>query len=190
MGSSPLSPALEALARGLTGLPYMVIGGMAVVARGVARTTRDIDATIPGSQELGPVLTRLATAGIVSRVPDVEAFARQTQVLLLRHSASGVEIDLALAWMQFELDAIRAAEMVDLGGTPMRVATAEDLVVYKVVGWRPVDQQDIRELLALHGTSVDLTRIRALVREVAEAVEDPDRIGAFEAIVRRSLRNG
>ncbi len=46
----PLDEALRALVAGLkaSARPSMIIGGIAVIARGVTRLTRDIDATIAG----------------------------------------------------------------------------------------------------------------------------------------------
>jgi hypothetical protein len=35
----------------------------------------------------------------------------------------------------FELDALARASVVDFRGVPVRVATAEDLVVYKALAW-------------------------------------------------------
>jgi len=36
-----------------TGVPWMVIGGIAVIARGVRRMTTDIDAAVRGDSEYG-----------------------------------------------------------------------------------------------------------------------------------------
>lgn len=48
--SGPLGAALRALAAAFSELsvPAMLIGGMAVIARGVPRLTRDVDATVAG----------------------------------------------------------------------------------------------------------------------------------------------
>jgi hypothetical protein len=48
----PLDEALQALVAGLeaSGRPSMIIGGIAVIARGVTRLTRDIDATVAGGR--------------------------------------------------------------------------------------------------------------------------------------------
>ncbi len=44
-----------------------------------------------------------------------------------------------LAWLSFELDAIRASETVSLRGIRLRLPRSEDLVIYKLVAWRPQD---------------------------------------------------
>ncbi|MGH7267944.1 MAG: hypothetical protein ACREMB_24270 [Candidatus Rokuibacteriota bacterium] len=48
------------------------------------------------------------------------------------------------------------------------------------------DRADIERLLALHGDRVDLDRIRFLVREFARALEEPERVSGFDAIVDRA----
>jgi predicted nucleotidyltransferase len=186
----PISDALNALARALASLPVpgMLIGGMAVIMRGVARVTRDVDATVVG----GKVSTRelvehLAKYDVLARIDDAIEFANTRQVLLLRHEPSGVDIDISVAWLPFELEAIRASETIPIAGTSMQVARAEDLVIYKAVAFRPQDQQDIERLITLHSKHMDLNRVRATVAEFAEAVEEPERVAELERIIERAL---
>ncbi len=74
MGSTgKLAKALRALARVLEDLsaPAMLIGGMAVIARGLARTTRDIDvAVLGGKVPLDRLLARLKKSGFEPRTKD------------------------------------------------------------------------------------------------------------------------
>jgi hypothetical protein len=165
----------------------MIIGGIAVIARGVPRLTRDIDATVAGAgtdlEELAGVLRRHQ---FVARIEDAVRFAQQNHVLLLRHAPSGVEVDLSVAWLPFELEAIAASDVVRIHGTPVPVARAEDLVIYKVAAWRPQDQQDIERLIAIHGAHMDLRRVRAAVRDLATTLDEPQRVEEFEKILTRA----
>jgi hypothetical protein len=78
----------------------LVIGGIAVIARGVPRVTRDIDVTFSGADvTLRGLMADLERAGIVSRIDDALAFAAESQVLLSRHAETGVDIDVSLAWL-------------------------------------------------------------------------------------------
>lgn len=49
--SSPLAEAVRAVAEALSAIdaPGMIIGGIAVIARGVPRLTRDVDVTVAGA---------------------------------------------------------------------------------------------------------------------------------------------
>lgn len=185
-----LLDALAALGEALRSVdaPSMIIGGIAVIARGVPRQTIDIDATVWGeSLTLEPLLEALARQRLVPRIADAIEFARQHQILLLEHGPSGTPVDLGLAWLPFERQALERASIVDFGGVPVRVATPEDLIIYKAVAWRDRDRADVERLLVLYGAQVDLRRIRGLVHEFAQALDEPRRVEEFEALVVRAL---
>jgi hypothetical protein len=166
------------------GRPHMIIGGIAVIARGVPRTTRDIDATVAGAgTDLAQLVKILEAHGIGPRIEHAIDFARQNQVLLLRHQASAVDIDLSLAWLPFEEEALAHAEVTRVADVAVPVARAEDLVVYTVVAWRPQDRQDIERLLHLHGPSMDLERVRLLARAFCEALDAPERLESLEKLL-------
>jgi hypothetical protein len=167
--------------------PSMIIGGVAVIAAGVPRETIDVDATISGrSSDIDSVLSAFARHGIVPRIEDAAAFARERQVLLLQDSKSGVTIEVSFAWLPFEEEALARASHIDLGGVAVAVAIPEDLVVYKAAAWRDRDRSDIERLLALHGKGMDIPRIRDLVAQIAVALDDRERIAAFDAILVRT----
>lgn len=181
--------AIRALAEacGAVNVQWMLIGGMAVIARGAPRTTEDVDATVfaPGLD-----VDRFLAAGqlhqIVPRRPDVKEMALQAHILLLRHTESDVELDVSLAWLGFEQEAIGRAQPVDFGqGLHVPVARVDDLIVYKSVAWRDVDRKDIERLLLRHGTTVDLVRVRTQVQAFAEWIEAPERLEQFDALVAR-----
>jgi Nucleotidyl transferase of unknown function (DUF2204) len=183
--------ALASLAAALEEIPAqsMIIGGMAVIAAGVPRQTIDIDATILGrDSDLESVVATFARHGIGPRIDDAVQFARERQVLLLEHQASGVTMEISFAWLPFEEEALAHALSVEVEGIPLRIARPEDLVVYKAAAWRDRDRSDIERLLALHFENIDLVRVRALVDQIGSALDDPGRITAFDAIVER-IRN-
>ncbi|MBL9013430.1 MAG: nucleotidyltransferase [Myxococcales bacterium] len=165
-----------------------IIGGLAVIARGVARLTRDIDLAVAGADLTSAALAEeLGQVGIVPRISDAIAFAEENQVLLMKHAASGVEIDVSRAWLPFELEALAAAQQESLGGVRIAITQPEDLIIFKAVAWRPVDQQDVERLLVLHGNRIDLERIRRHVKELGDALEI-DRLRDLDALVRRVVK--
>jgi hypothetical protein len=185
---APLAAAVQAVAGALSALPVpgMLIGGIAVIARGIPRLTRDVDATVAGAElGLSDLLVMLEAHALVPRIDDATAFAEANQVVLLRHEPSGVDVDLSIAWLPFELDALAAAETLEIAGTRVAVARAEDLIIYKAVAFRPQDQQDIERLLILYGSTVDLARIQRIVAEFAQALDEPGRPEELARILRR-----
>lgn len=165
----------------------MIIGGVAVIAHGVPRFTADVDATVTAPRELlERIFDVFAQNGIVPRIADALAFARDRQVVLLRHEPSGVDLDVSLAWLPFELDAIGRSEVIDYAGVSIRVPRPDDLVIYKLVAARPRDLDDVERLLLLHGPSLDVRRIVATVREFADALEDSGRLDALERLLKKT----
>jgi hypothetical protein len=163
----------------------MLIGGVAVIARGVRRLTDDVDATVWATKlDVDALQRRLKKYGISPRIPDAAAFARQNQVLLLRHDASGTDIDLSFAMLAFENEALDRADSLTIGGRRIRVASAEDLVVYKSIAARERDLSDVERLLEIHGESIDLSRVRRTVEELAGLLERPELVAGLERIVR------
>lgn len=103
------------------------------------------------------------------------------------HRPTGTPLDVALAWLPFERQALGRADWLEFGETRIRVARPEDLIVYKAVAWRERDRRDVEQLLVLHGDTIDLDRVRDLVRDFAELLDDPGRVEQFDEVVRRAL---
>jgi len=168
------------------GEPHMLIGGMAVILRGVTRLTEDVDATVWGETiDVDSLVAALARHGIVGRIPDVASFARERQVLLLRHEPTGTPIEVTLAWLPFEREALRQADVIEVAGIGIPVARAQDLVVYKAIAWRDRDRADIERLLRTHAGNIDLAEVRHTIAAFAKALDEEERIGDFDRLVAR-----
>jgi len=166
--------------------PAMVIGGIAVIAHGVARQTIDVDATVLATRlETSQILEALAGFSIRPRIADVLEFAERSQVLLLVHEKTRITLEVSLAFSPFEQEALERAVEVDFGGVRIPVAIPEDLVIYKALAWRDQDRYDIEQLLTLHGDHIDLERVRTFVHEFSQILGTPERISEFERLLRK-----
>ena len=186
-----LIDALRSVAAALDDLdaPSMIIGGIAVIAAGVPRQTIDVDAAILGRvADLDDVVAAFARHGISPRISNALEFARERQVILLKHDNTGVTIEASFAWLPFEEEALQRASDFNLGGVTIRVARPEDLIIYKSAAWRDRDRSDIERLLSLHLDAIDLVRVRELIAEIGSILDDPKRVDAFDAIVARVRR--
>jgi len=184
----PLLGAMAALRTALleVGEPHMLIGGTAVILRGVARVTDDIDATVWAEHlDVEHLLAVLARHEIVGRIPDAAAFAHERQVLLLRHTPTATPMELSLAWLPFEREALRRAELLDVSGMDMPVARAQDLVIYKTIAWRDRDRTDVERLLHAYPDDIDLAHVRRVIQEFAAALDEPERVEDFERLLAR-----
>ena len=167
-------------------MPMMVIGGIAVIAHGIPRTTGDIDATVRGDCDLDAFMSCLAAKGIIERIEGAVDFARKNQVLLLQHEQTGVSLDISLAWLPFELEALAHSVSKELGQSELRVPRPEDLLIYKVVAARPKDIEDAEKLLLLHRQDMNLERVKNIVRQFSDALEDAERVQILDALLDRT----
>ncbi len=130
-------------------VPYMVVGGQAVLLHGEPRLTRDIDVTVGvDASALGRVMDAARTVALTPCVDDVERFVRDTNVLPLSDRPTGLRVDLIFSFTEYEAEAIQRAIPVLLGETQVRFASAEDLIIHKLVAGRPRDIEDVRGILA------------------------------------------
>lgn len=186
-----LIAALADLASWLESLhqPSMVIGGVAASALGRPRLTQDIDALalIPEAHwESGVAAAQ--QFGIAPRIAGVVDFARRSRVLLLRHTASGIDIDIVIGSLLFEQEACSQSKVHDIDGVMIRLPRVEDLLIMKAVARRPKDLQDIEGLLEAH-PDADLRFVRRWVGEFAVATSMPDMIEELEKILARHARS-
>jgi predicted nucleotidyltransferase len=54
--------------------------------------------------------------------------------------------------------------VVPLFGCPLRIATPEDLIVYKLASWKAVDREDIRHILRRFRDSLDTAYLEEQIR--------------------------
>jgi hypothetical protein len=90
-------------------IPYMVIGGQAVLLHGEPRLTRDIDVTLGITPErLDHILPLINTIGLEALV-DPESFARQTMVLPCQDPDTDLRVDFIFSFSPYEAQAIEHA---------------------------------------------------------------------------------
>jgi hypothetical protein len=165
--------------------PAAVIGGLAVALLGRPRVTRDIDALILLPDDRWAAFLAAGSAfGILPRLPDALAFAREARVLLLRHERTGIDIDISFGCLPFEEETVARATVVQIGRVAVPLATPEDIVIMKAVAHRNRDLVDIDGLLASH-PDLDVARVRRWVREFAAVLETPELYDDLQRRLRR-----
>jgi predicted nucleotidyltransferase len=168
-----LYPLLEKIARGLEslGLPYMLIGGQAVLLYGEPRLTRDIDVTLGAGPERLPELLSLATEWgwrVLAEAP--LEFVQKTMVLPCVDPQSQMRVDFIFSHSLYERQAIERARPVQIGNTRVKYAAVEDLIIHKIVAGRPRDLEDVRGIL-LKKPPADLAYIRRWLGEFDRSLD-------------------
>ena len=124
----------------------MTIGGLAVSIWGQPRLTRDVYVKVLARRdERAKVLHLLADYTPLHANPD-EAFRRQG--LAFFQDQDGTRVDILLAETSFDETALGRAKAIEIEpGQSVRVCTAEDLIVYKMVSVRTQDRVDVEGII-------------------------------------------
>ena len=141
---------LSRLARELkkASIPYMVIGGQAVLLYGEPRLTRDIDVTLGiGVDELARIKRILPAMRLKVLVKKDQEFVKRTMVLPAIDRESDIRVDFIFSFSPYGRQAIERARDVKIGRTIVTFASLEDVVIHKVISGRPRDLEDIRSIL-------------------------------------------
>jgi len=177
---------LSRLGRALdeAGLPYMLIGGQAVLLHGEPRATVDIDVTVGVDAGELPRLLDVTRALRLSVLPDPpEPFVAQTNVLPARDAATGIRVDFIFSFTPYEQQAIARAVRQRVGDYPVRFATAEDLILHKLFAGRARDLEDVRGVLARQGATVDGGYLRQWAREFSVLEGKRDLAGQLDRLL-------
>jgi len=145
-------------------IPYMVIGGQAVLLYGEPRLTKDIDITLGVDlTRLQDVLSAVSDMGLAPLV-DPATFTRETMVLPCSDAETGIRVDMIFSFSPYEQLAINRALIVRLGQADVHFASLEDLLIHKLIAGRPRDLEDARIIL-LKNPHSDLAYIRHWLAE-------------------------
>ena len=184
---APLLAAIRDLVAWLqeSAVPGTIIGGVAASLLGRPRVTRDIDALVMLEEsKWAAFLATGRTCGFVPRLADAVAFAHQARVLLVRHEASGIDLDIAFGALPFEEEAIKHTVWREVAGIRLPLPLPEDLLIMRAIAPRPRDLVDIESILAAQ-PQLDLRRVRRWIREFATALDMPALLQDFNAIATR-----
>lgn len=105
-------------------------------------------------------------------------------MILLVDDETGTTIDLSMAVLPFEFEAIARANQVMSDALAVPVLSVEDLLVMKALAHRPQDVADIFAILRVQ-TNIDLRRVRRYLKQFADALDDPEVVESFERIYRQ-----
>jgi hypothetical protein len=166
-------------------LPYMIIGGQAVLLYGEPRLTRDIDITLGvNNDSLDRLLGAVQELFLKPLPEDIEAFVKQTMVLPTLDEATGIRVDFIFSDTPYETNAIQRARKITTLEQKVNFASPEDLIIHKIFAGRPRDLEDVRTVL-LKNPNIDTAYIRNWLKEFDESSDKKEFLKNFEEIVRK-----
>lgn len=180
---------LEHIARGLDsrGIPYMLIGGQAVLLYGEPRLTRDVDVTLgAGPEKLPVILEWVRESGWQVLVESPADFVARTLVLPCLEPASGIRVDLIFSYSPYEQQALQRARKIPVGQTAVRFTSPEDLVIHKLVAGRPRDIEDVRSIV-LKSPALETDYVQRWLREFEKGLEE-SLVARFEDLWTRARK--
>ena len=129
-------------------VPYMVIGGQAVLLYGEPRLTKDIDITLGiGIDGLAKIKRMVNALHLRYLANHVDVFVKETMVLPVIDTPSGIRVDFIFSYSPYERQAIERARRIKFGKTDVKFAALEDVVIHKIIAARARDIEDIRCIL-------------------------------------------
>jgi hypothetical protein len=185
--SDELVLAVECLAEAFAvrGIRYALIGGLATMLRGRPRFTQDADFLLEVPQIALPgLLDDLIERGF-TLAPAV-VIKEYVQDHITSFTFGPVRIDWLKPVLPFYSRTLADAKPLEWSkGHPVRVATAEGLILTKLVAFRPQDQVDIETLLTANRDEIDVAMIRQEWSPFAAM--EPQRTEWLEAAIARRV---
>lgn len=171
------------------GIPYMIIGGQAVLLYGVPRLTEDIDITLGIDVDKAEKLKKIIK-GLNFKIPKGvnENFIKETNVLVAIDKKSGIRIDFIFSYSSYEQECIKRARSVNIQGYKVRFSSCEDLIIHKIFAGRERDLEDTRIIIQKNFEKIDKNYIRKWLREFSALPEQKDALKIFENLLSEIKR--
>ena len=160
-------------------VPYMIIGGQAVLLYGRPRLTRDIDITLGADSDRFDVIASVCEEiGLKILPAEPAAFADKTKLLPAEDLNSKLRVDFIFSFTPYERQALNRVKKIDLAGYPVCFASCEDVIIHKVFAGRALDEEDVKSILIKNKGSVDFAYIKRWLSEF-------DKIPEYKGILLR-----
>ena len=167
-------------------IPYMVIGGQAVLLYGRPRLTRDIDITLGIDADKFALIEEVCRKLKLRILPESpEDFAAETRVLPAEEPKSKIRVDFIFSFSEYERQSLERIKLVQMDNYPIRFASREDVIIHKMVAGRAIDEEDIKSILAKNKDSIDMKYIKKWLLELSNIDERKQIMQKFNALLRQ-----
>ena len=167
-------------------IPYMIIGGQAILLHGEPRMTQDIDITlgidIDDYKKIESVITKLKLEPLVG---NIQGFLEKTRTLPVRDSNTGVRIDIIFSFIGYERQAIERGKKFRYKNQSINYASKEDMIIMKIIAGRSRDLDDAAGIM-LKNKNLDEKYIRKWLNEFSGLLER-DFIAIYEKLRADSI---
>jgi len=167
-------------------IPYMIIGGQAVLLYGTPRLTRDIDITLGVDTDKFLLVENICRKlGLKILPEDPEDFARETKVLPAEEAKLRIRVDFIFSFTEYETQAMNRTKKVIMDDYPVKFASCEDVIVHKMIAGRAIDVEDIKSILIKNKDSIDLKYIGGWLSEFSKIPEQKGILEKFDSLLKQ-----
>jgi len=166
-------------------IPYMIIGGQAVLIYGRPRLTRDIDITLGIDADEFVLVEKTCKKLKLKMLPEnPKNFAKETNVLPAEKPTSGIRIDFIFSSSPYETQAIKRAKEIIIDNYPVKFASCEDVIIHKMITARAVDAEDVKSILIKNKDSIELEYITGWLLEFSKISEHEGILEGFNSLLK------
>lgn len=165
-------------------IPYMIIGGQAVLLYGSPRLTRDIDITLGVDTDKFFLVNRICKELGLNILPEnPEDFVKETKVLPADEPESRMRVDFIFSFTPYETQAMQRIQKVLINDYLVKFASCEDLIIHKMIAARAIDIEDVKNILIKNKNSIDIEYIKRWLIEFNQIPEHQGILEKFETLL-------
>lgn len=170
-------------------IPYMIIGGQAVLLYGTPRLTRDIDISLGVNVDRLPdVVEAINILGLNIIPTDFKTFVERTFVLPVKDEKSGIRVDFIFSFTPYERQALQRVNKVKVKRTLIKFASVEDVIIHKIFSGRPRDLEDVKSMI-IKNPDFDVQYVKGWLEQFDESAEARGFLRCFEEILMELDQN-
>ncbi len=147
---------------------YVIIGGLAVIAYGVNRTTQDIDVSLVIELEDIAGTAKIITAFYKPIFDKPLEFFEQNFVLPAIDKKTGLKIDFTAGLTEFDRQIITRRKLKKFSSIEFYIPSIEDLLLTKLFANRNQDLSDAELIMEMYLHSMDQQYLRKMFEEFEE----------------------
>jgi predicted nucleotidyltransferase len=178
---------LQRITRFLTahGIPYMLIGGIANAIWGRVRATADVDLKVlTGGRPVSDLRALIAAEFPLYRRPWLGP--AESALIISLEVTPGMVVDLLVGVFPYEEQAVERAITIQYEGAPLRICTAEDLIIHKAIADRQKDWTDIDGIVWRQKGRLDAAYVRYWLQQWGDELEKPHLLARFNQLISQA----
>ncbi|MGY5863612.1 MAG: DUF6036 family nucleotidyltransferase [Candidatus Thorarchaeota archaeon] len=148
-------------------IDYVVVGGVAVMYHGVPRTTVDIDLILQIDDDDIPAFVDFLNSNRFSAtVQDMKVALKEKSHSTVFFANSLLRLDIQGVNSNFDRMTLDRAILIELFDTPIKLGTAEDTIINKILFQGEQDLRDALGILSRKEHELDFTYIESTCKQL------------------------